>query len=212
MKNAFCVDKRVISGARFLRLSATAQSLYFHLNADADDDGIVEAFATLNKVRANEQDLVQLVQSGFLIVLNKNELIAYITDWVRHNRNIDIRWHKQSEYLDLLADVCPSAKVYVAILRNNKKIKMLTTAKEAILINNTNKKMMPTHENLMSSREILVLKRKEDNNYNKLLSSFQSNNIYTCPVCQGKGTVDNLICPTCEGAGEITYNIKERSI
>lgn len=131
---------------------------------------------------------------------------------MRHNRNIDIRWHKQSEYLDLLADVCPSAKVYVAILRNNKKIKMLTTAKEAILINNTNKKMMPTHENLMSSREILVLKRKEDNNYNKLLSSFQSNNIYTCPVCQGKGTVDNLICPTCEGAGEITYNIKERSI
>ena len=212
MKNAFCISKQVISGARFLRLSATAQSLYMHLNADADDDGIVEAFATINKVRANEQDLIQLVQSGFLIVLNKNELIAYITDWVRHNRNIDIRWHKQSEYLDLLADVCPSAKVYVAILRNNKKIKMLTTAKEAILINNTNKKIIPTHENLLSSREILMLKRKEDNNYKKLLSSFQSNNIYTCPVCQGKGTVDNLICPTCEGAGEITYNIKERSI
>lgn len=127
MKNAFCISKQVISGARFLRLSATAQSLYMHLNADADDDGVVEAFATINKVRANEQDLIQLVQSGFLVILNQNELIAYITDWVRNNKGLD------------------------------------------------------------------------------------NSNIYTCPVCDGKGTVDNLICPTCNGAGEITYKIKERS-
>ena len=93
MKNAFCISKQVISGARFLRLSATAQSLYMHLNADADDDGVVEAFATINKVRANEQDLIQLVQSGFLVILNQNELIAYITDWVRNNKGLDIRWH-----------------------------------------------------------------------------------------------------------------------
>ena len=97
MKNAFCIDKRVISGARFLRLSATAQSLYFHLNADADDDGIVEAFATVNKIRANEQDLIQLIQANFIVLLNKNELVAYITDWVRNNKGLDIRWHKQSE-------------------------------------------------------------------------------------------------------------------
>lgn len=208
MKNAFCIDKRVISGARFLRLSATAQSLYMHLNADADDDGIVEAFATLNKVRAAEQDLIQLVQANFLVILNQNELIAYITDWVRHNRNIDIRWHKQSEYIDLLADVCPSAKVYVAILRNGKKTKMLTTAKEAILINNTNKDIMLTHESLARTREKHMLKTRQENN-NNMLFSCRNNNIYTCPVCAGNGTVNNLICQTCNGTGKIEYNKKE---
>lgn len=211
MKNAFCVDKRVISGARFLRLSATAQSLYFHLNADADDDGIVEAFATINKVRANEQDLVQLVQSGFLVILNQSELIAYITDWVRHNRNLDIRWHKQSEYLNLLAEICPTAKVYIAILRNNKKTKMLTTAKEATIIINTNKHGVPTHEILMSSREKHMPNTREDNNYKELLSSLGNNNIYTCPVCAGKGSVDNSVCHTCNGTGQIEYNKKEQS-
>lgn len=61
----------LISGARFLRLSATAQSLYFHLNTKADDNGIVEAFAVLNKVRAAEQDLVQLVDAEFISIINK---------------------------------------------------------------------------------------------------------------------------------------------
>ena len=211
MKNAFCIDKRVISGARFLRLSATAQSLYMHLNADADDDGIVEAFATINKVRANEQDLIQLVQSGFLIILNQSELIAYITDWVRNNKGLDIRWHRQSEYLFLLAEVCPDAKVYVSIANSGKKTKMLTTAKEAIVINNTNKNIIPTHENHTRTPEKHMLKIRQDNNNNKLLSCLDNSNIYTCPVCDGKGTVDNLICPTCNGAGEITYKIKERS-
>lgn len=211
MKNAFCISKQVISGARFLRLSATAQSLYMHLNADADDDGVVEAFATINKVRANEQDLIQLVQSGFLVILNQNELIAYITDWVRNNKGLDIRWHRQSEYLYLLAEVCPEAKVYVAILCNGKKTKMLTTAKDATIIIDANKDIVSTHENLARTHEKPTLNIRQDNNYNKLLSCLDNSNIYTCPVCDGKGTVDNLICPTCNGAGEITYKIKERS-
>ena len=209
MKNAFCIDKRVISGARFLRLSATAQSLYMHLNADADDDGVVEAFATVNKVRANEQDLIQLVQSGFLVILNQNELIAHITDWVRNNKGLDIRWHRQSEYIYLLAEVCPEAKVYVSIVNNGKKTKMLTTAKEAILINNTNKDIIPTRENLARTRDKHMLKTRQENN-NNMLFSCRNNNIYTCPVCAGNGTVDNLICQTCNGTGKITYKAKER--
>lgn len=207
MKNAFCIDKRVITGARFLRLSASAQSLYMHLNADADDDGIVEAFATLNKVRANEQDLVQLVQSDFLVILNQTELIAYITDWVKHNKGLDIRWHKQSDYLHLLAEVYPNAKVYVAIIYNGKKNKLLTTAKEALTIADTNKYDMVTHENLARTREKHMPKISEDNNNKMLLSSL---NTYTCPVCSGKGNVDNLPCATCKGTGHITYT-KERA-
>ncbi len=210
MKNAFCIDKRVISGARFLRLSATAQSLYFHLNADADDDGIVEAFATVNKIRANEQDLIQLIQANFIVLLNKNELVAYITDWVRNNKGLDIRWHKQSEYLQLLADVCPDAKIYVATLRNGKKIKLLTTAKEAIMTKNTNKDNSTTQENLMDSLDILKLKTRQENNNNKLFSCLDSS-IYQCPTCDGKGTVDNLLCETCHGTGLIQYHKKEKS-
>ena len=40
--------KCVVEGARFLKMPASSQSLYFHLCLNADDDGVVEAYTKFN--------------------------------------------------------------------------------------------------------------------------------------------------------------------
>lgn len=164
-----------------MRLSATAQSLYFHLNAEADDNGIVEAFSVLNKVRAAEQDFVQLVDAEFISIISKSELIAFINDWVVHNANRDIRWCKRSEHFELLAQIKPNAKVMILITnQENKKEKKICTAQEAILIKSTNKYYDTTMCNSLKTvrtTEKNMFKRSKDNNKDiksLLLSSSKS--------------------------------------
>ena len=38
------ISRTVVDSARFLKMPATSQNLYFHLVVNADDDGIVEAY------------------------------------------------------------------------------------------------------------------------------------------------------------------------
>lgn len=44
--------KSVVESARFLKMPVSSQNLYFHLGMNADDDGIVEAYAVMNLVKA----------------------------------------------------------------------------------------------------------------------------------------------------------------
>ncbi len=198
-----------------MRLSATAQSLYFHLNAEADDNGIVEAFSVLNKVRAAEQDLVQLVDAEFISIISKSELIAFINDWVVHNANRDIRWCKRSEHFELLAQIKPNAKVMILITnQENKKEKKICTAQEAILIKSTNKYYDTTMCNSLETvrtTEKNMFKRSKDNNKDiksLLLSSGKSlkKDIekYECPDCKKKKYIDPN-CSICGGYGYIEY-------
>jgi hypothetical protein len=78
-------SKRIISGARFLKMPLSTQALYFHLGLNADDDGIVEAYVVMNLVGAAEDDLKVLVAKGFVTVLN-DDLVTYINDWQENNR------------------------------------------------------------------------------------------------------------------------------
>ena len=102
-------SKRIISSARFLRMPASAQSLYFHLGMAADDDGIVEAYPVMQMINAAEDDLKILAAKGFVRILNE-DLVTYILDWkennkVRADRKVD------SIYKDLLLQVLPDEKL-----------------------------------------------------------------------------------------------------
>ena len=65
-------SKSVIGSARFLRMPASSRLLYYDLGMQADDDGIVEAFAVMRTTGATEDDLQILASKGFVKVLNKN--------------------------------------------------------------------------------------------------------------------------------------------
>lgn len=103
------ISKKIVESAKFIKMPATSQNLYFHLLINADDDGIVEAFPVLNLIRANEDDLRVLMSKGFVMLLNE-DLVSYIVDWreqnkLRADRKVD------SIYKDLLIRINPGVQL-----------------------------------------------------------------------------------------------------
>lgn len=76
--------KSVVNSGRFLRMPATSRLLYYDLGMQADDDGVVEAFAVLRTTGATEEDLQILVTAQFVTVLNE-DFVTLINDWKRNN-------------------------------------------------------------------------------------------------------------------------------
>jgi hypothetical protein len=85
-------SRSVMGSARFLRMTPAARLLYYDLGMEADDDGCVEAFGVLRKTGAQEQALEELVDKGFVRLLN-DDLACYITDWKVNNQIRKERYH-----------------------------------------------------------------------------------------------------------------------
>lgn len=79
-------SKRVISSARFMKLTKDAQVLYFHLCLNADDDGAVEGFPVRRSLGIEEDAYINLEGRGFVRVLDRENEVLYITDWYEHNK------------------------------------------------------------------------------------------------------------------------------
>ena len=86
MANRRMFSKRIISSARFMKLTKDAQVLYFHLCLNADDDGAVEGFPVRRSIGIEEDAYANLEGRGFIAVLDRENEIVYITDWYEHNR------------------------------------------------------------------------------------------------------------------------------
>ena len=96
-------SKSVIGSARFLRMPPSSRLLYYDLGMQADDDGVVEAFAVMRTTGATEDDLRVLCSKGFVTVLN-DDLVTYIVDWKRNNLIKSDRYHP-SIYANLLVKI-----------------------------------------------------------------------------------------------------------
>ena len=99
------ISRTVVDSARFLKMPATSQNLYFHLVVNADDDGIVEAYKVMAMCKANEDDLRVLVGKQFVQILNE-DLVTYIIHW-REMNVIRADRKKDSRYIDLINQVKP---------------------------------------------------------------------------------------------------------
>lgn len=95
-------SKRVISSARFMKLTRDAQVLYFHLCMNADDDGAVEGFPVRRAIGVEEDAYANLEGRGFIRVLDRENEVVYITDWAEHNK-IRADRIQPSMYRDLIA-------------------------------------------------------------------------------------------------------------
>lgn len=114
-KNATMFNNRFLESTRFLMLPQSTKLLYFYLMKDADDDGIVDAYAAIRLLNVELTDFSNLVDQGFLVLLEK-PLLGWLVDYVGHNKNLDLRYKRDSERLDLLAQVVPDAKIQVSLL------------------------------------------------------------------------------------------------
>lgn len=77
-------SQKVTETDKFLDMGMTAQSLYFHLGMNADDDGFVGNPKSIKRmIGASEDDLKALVEKEYLIVFDDG--VVVIKDWLVSN-------------------------------------------------------------------------------------------------------------------------------
>ncbi|MGX5165550.1 hypothetical protein ACWKST_07065 [Limosilactobacillus reuteri] len=77
-------SQKVTETDKFLDMGMTAQSLYFHLGMNADDDGFVGNPKSIKRmIGASEDDLKALVEKDYLIVFDDG--VVVIKDWLVSN-------------------------------------------------------------------------------------------------------------------------------
>ena len=77
-------SQKVTETDKFLDMGLTAQSLYFHLGRNADDDGFVGSPKSIKRmIGASEDDLKALVEKDYLIVFDDG--VVVIKDWLVSN-------------------------------------------------------------------------------------------------------------------------------
>jgi hypothetical protein len=96
-------SRKIVECGRFYKLPVQLQALYFHLNMNADDEGVVDAYPIIKIIDCTEDDLKLLEEKGFIKILNE-DLITYISDFEENNSERSDR-KKKSDYHDLLEEV-----------------------------------------------------------------------------------------------------------
>ena len=99
----------LVSKERFIMLPKAAQALYFHLIANADDDGIAEGNTVVRLIRARRRDLEALTSAGYVYVLEPASNIVWITGWQSFNY-IPKGRGTPSEYRETLLEHFPDIK------------------------------------------------------------------------------------------------------
>ena len=91
----------LVEADSFYELSPLSQALYFHLNLNADDDGLVDNVrSVMRDLKASKNNLSQLIDGGYLIELDKK--VMAITHWNQHNRIKGDRYTKTT-YNELMS-------------------------------------------------------------------------------------------------------------
>lgn len=77
-------SQKVVETDKFLDMALTAQTLYFHLGMNADDDGFVGNPKSIKRmIGASDDDLKALVEKDYVIVFDDG--VVAIKDWLVSN-------------------------------------------------------------------------------------------------------------------------------
>lgn len=78
------INKRIIVSDTFLDMPLSAQALYFHLNAIADDDGFIENPNSFKRmIRASNDDLKILIAKQYILPFESG--VVVVKHWLIHN-------------------------------------------------------------------------------------------------------------------------------
>lgn len=119
MSNRKMISKRIVRSAQFLKMPSESQTLYFQLQLDADDDGVVDTYAVMQILGSAPDNLKLLIAKGFIVQLNENE-VCFIKDWREHN---EIRADRlvPSIYRELLKKKIPGIQLVAPKARSDVK-------------------------------------------------------------------------------------------
>lgn len=77
-------SKKITNSDEFVKLSSSAQALYFHINQEADDDGFNNQIEmAMYKAHASSDDLIALLGKNFIIRFESGVIV--IKHWRMHN-------------------------------------------------------------------------------------------------------------------------------
>jgi hypothetical protein len=97
-RRMFSID--IVESDAFCSLPASAQSLYFHLCMNADDDGFVDKWKSISRyLKVKRAMLDELLRMGLVVAFAGDVLL--ISDWHRHN-TIKLDRYSEGRYKSLL--------------------------------------------------------------------------------------------------------------
>lgn len=145
------VSKLIYDSERFLKMSVSARDLYTYLILHADDDGVVEEGA--------DDDLNLLIYKNFITMLDPENKVVYVNDWLLHN-TIRADRKTNSVYKDLLLKILPDVKMVEKKPRTDRIPKL--------------------EQHNVDSPELeneIIIKNQEENILNKILNLFKKYSI-----------------------------------
>lgn len=104
-------SKAVTSTVQFTSMPAGARALYWHLNDESDEDGIVDGAMVIRMANCRNRDLDTLIENGYAIPLKgtpPKERVVYLTHW--HYLNSYKHPITPSRYRDNLLLTMPDSK------------------------------------------------------------------------------------------------------
>lgn len=90
-------SKEITNSSSFQMMSPSAQSLYFHIGMNADDDGFCEIFTVVRMTESKPDDLRSLHERNFIYIVDNH--VAIVKDW-HENNYIQADRYTQSKYLE----------------------------------------------------------------------------------------------------------------
>lgn len=74
----------LVESDEFCKFPASTQAIYFHLNMNADDDGVVDNWqGVIKSINSKRSFLDPLIEKGYIITLESGALL--IADWFESN-------------------------------------------------------------------------------------------------------------------------------
>lgn len=159
MKTRRMVSKLIYDSERFLKMSVSARDLYTYLILHADDDGVVEAGTVLRLTKGADDDLNLLIYKNFITMLDPENKVVYVNDWLLHN-TIRADRKTNSVYKDLLLKILPDVKMVEKKPRTDRIPKLEQHNVDS-----------PELENK------IIIKNQEENILNKILNLFKKYSI-----------------------------------
>ena len=153
------VSKLIYDSERFLKMSVSARDLYTYLILRADDDGVVEAGTVLRLTKGADDDLNLLIYKNFITMLDPENKVVYVNDWLLHN-TIRADRKTNSVYKDLLLKILPDVKMVEKKPRTDRIPKL--------------------EQHNVDSPELedeIIIKNQEENILNKILNLFKKYSI-----------------------------------
>lgn len=157
------VSKLIYDSERFLKMSVSARDLYTYLILHADDDGVVEAGTVLRLTKGADDDLNLLIYKNFITMLDPENKVVYVNDWLLHN-TIRADRKTNSVYKDLLLKILPDVKMVEKKPRTDRIPKLEQH-------NVDSPELSPELENE------IIIKNQEENILNKILNLFKKYSI-----------------------------------